>query len=182
MPPRSKSSTNKNDNSGEVDDVCRLTLYSLLRWLIAIITTLYLAPLHLSFHAGHSTCQSTGFMGCCCLTPACLNTFLSSLFAKESICKAWSVFLDKPAPILRHSAVVNLVIALVLVRIRGKSRLLSILKALVATAIGTVVLHVTAILYGANLFKYSSHLVNHSYFLLGLGRELVHGQSTPVPW
>ena len=91
------------------------------------------------------------------------------------------MFLDKPVPILRHAAVVNLVVALVLVRIRGKSRLIAILKALVAAVIGPFVLHVTAILYGANLFKYSSS-INHSHFLLGLGRELVHGHSTPAPW
>lgn len=159
MPPRSKSSTKSGNVLGKGDDdVCRLTLYSHLRWLIAVLTTLYLAPLHLSFHVDHSTCSSKGFMGCCCLTPTCLNTFLSSLLTKESFCKAWNVFLDKPVPILRHAAVVNLVVALILVRINGKSRLLAILKALVVTVIGALALHITAILYGANLFKYSTHL------------------------
>ena len=120
-------------------------------------------------------------MGCCCLTPSCLNTFLSSLLTKASFCKAWSVFLDKPVPILHHSAVVNLVVALILIRIKGKSRLLAILKALVATVIGAVVLHVTAILYGANLFKYHSIPFPITPVSLGLGRELVLGHSTPVP-
>lgn len=99
---------------------------------------------------------------CCCLSPTCLNTFLSSLFTKDSLIKAWGVFLDKPVPVLIHSAVVNLVTALVLVRIKGKSRLLAIAKALVATVIGVVVLQITAILYGANLFKYSLNPSDHS--------------------
>ena len=143
--------------------LCRLTLYSIIRWSMATLTTLYLAPLHLSCHIKHPPCPNAGFMSCCCcFSPACLTTFLSSLFTKESFCKAWEVFLDKPAPVLIHSTVVNLVLALILVRIKGTSRILAIIKASIITAIGIVLLHFTAILYGANLFKYPfSHLTNH---------------------
>ena len=116
--PRTKSSTTNSESV--CDDTCRLTLYSIIRWSMATLTTLYLAPLHLSCHIKHPPCPHAGFMSCCCcFSSACLTTFLSSLFTKESFCKAWEIFLDKPVPVLIHSAVVNLVLALILVRIRG---------------------------------------------------------------